>query len=69
MTVKVVGVGTLDSYRIWVRFDDGVSGELDLAHLAELPMYQPWHDPAVFATVPGRPIRALCDLVHAAGRC
>ena len=51
MTVKVVGVGTLDSYRIWVRFDDGVSGELDLAHLAELPMYQPWHDPAVFATV------------------
>ena len=51
MTVKVVGVGTLDSYRIWVRFDDGTSGDIDLAHLAELPMHKPWHDPAVFATV------------------
>ena len=51
MTVKVVGVGTLDGYRVWVRFDDGASGEIDLAHLAEMPMYQPWQDPAVFATV------------------
>ena len=51
MPVKVVGVGKLDGYRIWVRFDDGTSGDIDLAHLAEMPMHKPWHDPAVFATV------------------
>ena len=51
MTVNVVDVGTLDGYRIWVRFDDGVSGDIDLTRLAEMPMYKPWHDPAVFATV------------------
>ena len=51
MSPKVVAVGPLDGFRIWVRFDDGTSGDIDLAHLAELPMYQAWHDPNVFATV------------------
>ena len=51
MSPKVVAVGPLDGFRIWVRFDDGTTGDIDLAHLAELPMYQAWHDPNVFATV------------------
>ena len=51
MSPKVVAVGPLDGFRVWVRFDDGTSGDIDLAHLAELPMYEAWHDPNVFATV------------------
>ncbi len=51
MIARVVGVGPLDGYRIWVRFDDEVVGEIDLSDKLEKPMYQPWKDRWVFETV------------------
>ena len=53
MISQVVGVGPLDGYRIWVRFDDEVVGEIDLSDYVDLdkPMFQPWKDRQVFETV------------------
>ncbi len=53
MISRVVGVGPLDGYRIWVRFDDEVAGEIDLAEYVDLdkPMWQPLKDRQVFETV------------------
>ncbi len=38
-------------YRIWVRFADGVSGEVDLLPDLWGPTGEPLRDPAVFAQV------------------
>ena len=51
MLVKAIAVGPLEGYRIWVRFDDGTSGELDLSDIATQPMGKPWKDRRVFETV------------------
>lgn len=49
MIPKVVEVKPLDGYRLWLRFQDGVSGIADLS--AELwgPMFEPLKDAALFA--------------------
>ena len=46
MIPKVVEVSPLDGYRLWLRFQDGVSGIADLS--AELwgPMFEPLKDAA-----------------------
>ena len=41
----------LEPYRIWLRYDDGVEGEVDLSHLAGKGVFAPWKDPAFFAGV------------------
>jgi hypothetical protein len=38
-------------HRLFVRFDDGVEGEVDLAGMLRGPMFEPLHDPAYFALV------------------
>ena len=48
---QVVGVKALDGFRIWVRFNDGTQGEIDLAEYAEKPWFQPWQDRRVFKNV------------------
>jgi len=49
MIPKVVEVKPLDGYRLWIRFDDGKAGTVDLA--AELwgPMFEPLKDTEFFA--------------------
>lgn len=39
----------LRGHRIWLRFDDGVEGEIDLAGDLEGEVFQPLRDPAYFA--------------------
>ena len=55
MIPKVVEVRPLDGYRLWLRFQDGVSGVVDLS--AELwgPMFEPLKDQALFAQVSVHP--------------
>jgi hypothetical protein len=36
---------------VWVRFDDGVEGEVDLAGELDGPIFEPLKDPAVFRQV------------------
>ena len=40
-----------DGFRIWVRYEDGVEGELDLSHLADMPIFAVWEDREFFEGV------------------
>jgi hypothetical protein len=47
--VRVLGARYLDGYRVWLRFDDGLEGEVDLAGVLRGPVFEPLKDPAYFA--------------------
>ena len=44
-------VRALEPYRIWLRYDDGVEGELDLSHLAGDGVFAAWEDHSFFSDV------------------
>ncbi len=46
-----VEVEAREGYRIWVRYDDGASGEVDLSHLASKGVFAAWEDRAFFEAV------------------
>jgi hypothetical protein len=52
MLRDVVEVKPLDGYRLWLRFDDGVQGEVDVsAMVAFKGVFEDLADPLVFASV------------------
>jgi len=48
---KPIEVKALADYRIWLRFPDGVEGEVDLAHLAGRGVFSLWRDYTLFQQV------------------
>jgi hypothetical protein len=38
-------------YRLWIRFADGVEGEVDVSELVGKGVFAAWEDPAVFQAV------------------
>ena len=38
-------------YRIWIRYDDGASGVVDLSHLAGRGVFAAWNDRSLFEDV------------------
>lgn len=57
--VKPVQVKALPNYRLWVKYADGVEGEVDLSHLAGKGVFALWNDDNAFQQVyigPGRQI-------------
>jgi hypothetical protein len=38
----------LDRFRVWLRFDDGIEGEVDFSPLAGRGVFATWNDEAVF---------------------
>ena len=50
-TIRPVEVRALEPYRIWLRYDDGVAGEIDLSHLASRRLFAAWQDPSFFSAV------------------
>jgi broad-specificity NMP kinase len=48
---KAVEVKALNDHRIWLRFADGVEGEVDLSHLAGRGVFRAWADRKVFENV------------------
>ena len=50
-TPQPVEVRALEPYRIWVRYDDGVEGELDLSDIAGDGVFVAWEDHSFFAGV------------------
>ena len=48
---KVIDVHALANYRIWLKYDDGTAGEVDLAHLAGRGVFKAWADRNVFESV------------------
>ena len=49
--VDPIAVEPRDGYQIWVRYEDGVEGILDLSHLAGKGVFKAWDDRAFFEGV------------------
>jgi hypothetical protein len=56
---KAVKVKALKGHRIWLRFADGVEGEVDLSHLAGRGVFKAWADRKVFESVHINPSGAI----------
>lgn len=48
---KLCEVKALPGHRIWVRYVDGVEGEVDLSHLAGRGVFALWDEPGEFEKV------------------
>ena len=48
---KAIEVKPSTGYRIWIRFDDGTHGEIDLSDLARRGVFQSWTDREIFEGV------------------
>ena len=46
-------------FRIWIRYSDGASGEVDLSHLAGRGVFAAWNEPGYFEKVYVAPHRAI----------
>ena len=84
MLFDVVEVQARPQFKVWVRFEDGLSGEVDLSDLAGNGVFRRWTDnPSEFAHVsvdpesgtivwPGgldvAPDRLYADVARAAGK-
>jgi hypothetical protein len=52
MLYDVVEVEARPNHRVWVRFEDGVEGVVDLSHLVGRGVFKRWSDnPSEFAEV------------------
>lgn len=49
MSVQVLEADYRGDHRVWLRFDDGVSGETDLFGELDGEVFEPLRDPAYFA--------------------
>ena len=49
MLVQVVEARHQGGFRVWLRFDDGLDGEVDLASELDGEVFEPLRDPAFFA--------------------
>ena len=49
--VRPIEVIPQSDYRIWIRYSDGVSGEVDLSYLAGRGVFKAWNERAVFKSV------------------
>ena len=49
--MKPIAVKTLKKYLIWVKYDDGTNGELDLSHLAGKGIFKKWDVGGLFFKV------------------
>jgi hypothetical protein len=48
---KATEVKPLEGYRIWLKYADGVEGEVDLSHLAGRGVFKAWTDRKFFEDV------------------
>jgi hypothetical protein len=49
--MKIVDCKPLGLYRVALRFDDGLTGEVDLSHLQGKGVFAAWDDPRIFKKV------------------
>ena len=49
--IRPVEVKALPNFRIWLRYDDGTEGEVDLSDLAGRGVFTAWNDRTFFAAV------------------
>jgi len=41
---KILEARPLDDYKIWLKFDNGIEGDVDLSHLAGKGVFALWND-------------------------
>ena len=51
MLDRIVAVEARPNYHVWIRFEDGLEGELSLAHLVGRGVFAAWNDEAEFRKV------------------
>jgi Protein of unknown function (DUF2442) len=51
MMIRVTDVKLVRDFVVWVRFNDGSEGEVDLSGELDGPVFEPLKDPKVFAQV------------------
>ena len=51
MLDRIVAVEPRPAYHIWLRFEDGLEGELSLAHLVGRGVFASWEDEREFQRV------------------
>ncbi len=49
--IRPIEVKAREGYRIWLRYSDGSTGEVDLSHLAGRGVFEAWKDRSFFETV------------------
>ena len=49
--LHITDVRPLGAARLWLRFDDGAEGEVDLAAELDGPVFEPLREPGYFARV------------------
>jgi hypothetical protein len=42
--IKILEAHPLNKYRIWLKFEDGITGEVDLSHLTGKGVFEFWND-------------------------
>ncbi len=57
--VKPTKVEPRNGYRIWLRYSDGATGEIDLSNLAGHGVFKIWNDRGCFETVRITPYGAI----------
>jgi hypothetical protein len=51
MLDRIVAAEARPEYRLWMRFEDGLEGEVSVAHLVGRGVFAAWADESVFAKV------------------
>ena len=57
--IKPKQVKALEGYQIWIEFEDGVHGEIDLSELVGRGVWKAWEVRAFFESVKITPYRAI----------
>ena len=57
--IRPVHVEARHGHRIWLRYSDGTSGEVDLSDLAGRGLFKAWDAPGCFESVHIAPHRAI----------
>ena len=57
--IKPTQVKALGGYRIWVEFEDGEKGEIDLSSFVGRGVWKVWKDRSLFEDVRVTPYRAI----------
>ncbi len=56
---RIIEVQARPAYHLWLRYDDGIEGEVDLANMARRGVFKAWEDVSFFESVQIAPHGAL----------
>lgn len=45
---RPIELQALETYRLWLKYDDGTEGTVDLSDLADRGVFKAWNEPGVF---------------------